>query len=114
MGSPPSIKKPPMGVENPSRLVDSSTPWETFFHGSSRRKRLCFQVITQRSASRSEDSTFLENVNILYVLEVAENSRLLLFFYTFEGPKFSRLAVVSYYGTVRSASEAYGKYPSKS
>jgi hypothetical protein len=30
-------------------------------------------------------------------------------FYTYKGLKFSRLAVVTYYGTVSSASVAYGK-----
>ena len=33
----------------------------------------------------------------------------LLFFYTSESPKFSSIAVVIYYDTVRSASENYGK-----
>jgi hypothetical protein len=75
MGSPPLIKKPPMGVESPWRLAATSTPWETFVHSSSRRMGLYFQVITQQSDSRSHDSSFLENVNILYMPEMARNNR---------------------------------------
>ena len=52
---------------------------------------------------------FWEDVYILYVAEMAQDCIFLLSFYTFESPKFARLAVVTCYGTVRSAGEAYGK-----
>jgi hypothetical protein len=49
------------------------------------------------------------NVYILYVPEIAQDCMLLLRLWTFENSKFARLAVVTCYGTVRSASEAYRK-----
>jgi hypothetical protein len=52
---------------------------------------------------------FGENVYILHVSEVVDNWRLVLFFCTFESPKFTSIAYVIYYGTLRSTSKEFGK-----
>jgi hypothetical protein len=39
---------------------------------------------------------------------------ILLYLLTFEIPKFSRLAVVTYYGSIRWAADDFGKYSKKS
>jgi hypothetical protein len=49
-----------------------------------------------------------KDVHILYVAEMAQNSRLLLF-YTSESPKFSSIPNVNCYGTVKRAGLCYGK-----
>ena len=49
------------------------------------------------------------DVHILYVAENGKNSGLLIFFYSSEGRKFSSIADVIYYGSVRSAGKDYGK-----
>jgi hypothetical protein len=79
----------------------------------SRRLGLCCRVnLVPDLLAAQRIALFEENVHILYVAEMTQNFRLLLYLLTFEKPKNLRLPDVTFNKIEFDPTIAYGKKPS--
>jgi hypothetical protein len=78
MGSPPQIQKPPKGYRNPLKAF-FTPPSGKFFHDFLQKVRVVLLVLLVPDLLAVQSiALFGENVYILYVAEMAQNSRFLL------------------------------------